>query len=86
MEKKQIVLFDLGGVLIQLDFSTFYEQAAILSDERLTPQQFREKLKQGKVEIRRLSGELTTRQYFDELEAIIKPSKPSQPSEYPQIR
>lgn len=67
---KTLILFDVGGVLLELDYENFYKEWAKLS-KRLTPEEFKKKYIESKLEANWLEWKISTKQYVDYLRDIL---------------
>ncbi len=70
MPKKTLILFDIGGVLVELNFKEFYKEAARISGKH-TKESFKEAYIHSDINRLYLRGEITTKQYQERLERII---------------
>ena len=70
---RTLVLFDMGGVLLELSYDRFYKESASLSQlsPTLSPEQFKEKYIQSGIEAELHAGRITTRDMQREVERII---------------
>lgn len=68
-----LVLWDVGGVLLRLAYSGFYERGGELTNK--TPEEFKAWYIQSKLEERALTGAIRKQQYFQALREKIAPVK-----------
>lgn len=73
-KRRTLVLFDVGGVLLKLDFGRFYEEASKLS-ESLSPRDFKNLYLSSNLEALFLSGKINTPDYLNKVSDIISPGK-----------
>lgn len=73
-KRRTLVLFDVGGVLLKIEFSRFYEEAARLS-QHLSPHDFKKAYLSSNLEVDFLSGRIKTADYMNQLRTIISPGK-----------
>jgi len=70
MEKyDNLVLFDVGGVLLRLDFNLFYEAAAKAAGT--TAEEFRKIYADSRLEVRSLDGTINKNEYFGGIRYLI---------------
>lgn len=72
--KNTLVLFDVGGVLLKLDFNRFYKAAARLSGSMNTSE-FKNKYVESGIEFMAIKGEIKAADYLQMLREIISPKK-----------
>lgn len=70
MEKHPLVLFDIGGVLLKLQFSEFY-QAAARASGRHSPEEFKEIYVTSRLEEKALRGQITAAEFYAGLRNIV---------------
>lgn len=68
-KSKTLVLFDVGGVLLELNYSKLYKAGAKVSGE--TTENFKQKYIVSRIEPRVLSGEISHPQYLQELRILL---------------
>jgi len=68
-KNQQLVLFDVGAVLLELNYSGLYEAGARVTGE--TPKQFEQRYTDSKIESKVLSGEISNRKYLKELRSLL---------------
>ncbi|MBI4438998.1 hypothetical protein HY640_03655 [Candidatus Woesearchaeota archaeon] len=68
--KDTLILFDVGGVLLQLDFGRFNSEAAKLSGT-MTAEEFKEQYTKTDFEMLRLTGKISPEQHFEYLRKLI---------------
>ena len=69
-EQDNLVLFDVGGVLLELNYHAFYEAAASRSTHH-TAESFREEYLARKLEVDALRGDLRACEYAERVREII---------------
>tara|TARA_Y100000310_G_scaffold231073_1_gene233599 strand:- start:2553 stop:3275 length:723 start_codon:yes stop_codon:yes gene_type:complete len=67
--KNQLVLFDAGGVLVKLDYNSFYKRASELAKTSL--EKFREAFNNSGIELRGLTGKATKTDIKNGLRRLI---------------
>lgn len=68
-----LVLFDIGGVLLKLDYSSFYERGAEYSGK--TPTNFEEEYIKSGLEKGAINGTIKQEEYFERLQGLVSPTK-----------
>ncbi len=71
-KKDILILFDMGGVLIRNSWSKFYKAAAELSKGNISEDKFKEEYMSSGIEKDRMTGKITTQQFYEKLKGIIK--------------
>jgi len=69
-KKQQLVLFDVGAVLLELNYTGLYEAGAKQTNQ--TPEQFKQDYISSKIEPKVLSGEISNKQYLQELKSLLR--------------
>jgi FMN phosphatase YigB (HAD superfamily) len=73
--RKTLVLFDVGGVLLALNFRRFYERAAALGGT-LTPEEFKSRYVESRLDFLACKGLVSRRGSVEMLRGIIGPGEP----------
>ncbi len=71
--KKTLVLFDVGGVLVKLNFSKFYNEVIKLS-KNISVDEFKKRFS-NEIQKYSLTGNLALEEYFEKLRGIISSGK-----------
>ncbi len=69
--RKTLIFFDIGGVLLSLDYSSFYQAAADLSSGNLTADEFKKEYFRLELEKKALLGNITIEDYLKAIQNII---------------
>jgi len=72
--QKTLILFDMGGVLLKLDYNTFYRKVASIS-KTMSESNFKEKYIKSGIELLALKGKIPTSIFINKLKIIIRPTK-----------
>ena len=72
---KTLALFDIGAVLLELDYSTFFREAAKLSADGKSPEDFKEAYIAANLEPRFHAGQMSSGSYLNELQRLINPGR-----------
>ena len=73
--RKTLVLFDVGGVMISLNFQGFYNRAAALSGS-LTPGEFKNRYVESRIDFLACKGFISRRENVQMLRRLIGPREP----------
>ena len=75
MEKDTLVLFDIGGVMLELNYSRFYNEAVkyIPKHKKVQAEEFKKKYADTELEKRVLTGKITTKEFADGIRSVISP-------------
>lgn len=71
---KTLVLFDVGAVLLGLEYNRFYEEASKISKSQ-TAEQFKKNYISSNIEYEHLSGSINKSGYLKKLKILIDPKK-----------
>ncbi|MBI4019344.1 MAG: hypothetical protein HY364_03755 [Candidatus Aenigmarchaeota archaeon] len=66
-----LILWDIGGVLLRLNYGEFYDEGARLSGT-LTPEQFKDAYIESRIDYRAMKGVLDKAMFISELRRILK--------------
>jgi FMN phosphatase YigB (HAD superfamily) len=69
-KSKALVLFDVGGVLLELNYSKLYEAGAKLT--QTTPAEFKQRYLDSRLELDVLNGDISDEQYQQELKNMLE--------------
>lgn len=69
-KSETLVLFDVGGVLLKLNYLGLYRKGAKLT--KTTPTEFKERYINSRIEPRVLSGEISHSQYLQEFRILLR--------------
>lgn len=73
--RSQLVLFDVGGVLMELDYHSFYKKASKILG--IAPEEFKKRFKNSEIEKQALKGILTKEELKEELRKLISKNEMS---------
>jgi FMN phosphatase YigB (HAD superfamily) len=73
--RETLVLFDVGGVLLTLNFQSFYDQAAALAGT-LTPGEFKSRYVESRIDFLACKGLISKRESIQMLRKLIGSRKP----------
>lgn len=73
--RKTLVLFDIGAVLLELDYDTFFREAAKLSLDGKSAEKFRAAYTAENLEPNFHTGKINRQDYLSRLEKLINPRK-----------
>jgi FMN phosphatase YigB (HAD superfamily) len=74
-KRKTLVLFDVGGVLLALNFQTFYDRAAALAGI-LTPGEFKSRYVASRIDFLACKGLISRTESVEMLRGLIGPREP----------
>ncbi len=83
--QRHLVLFDIGAVLLHLDFERFYKAASSLSSRYRTQEGFKEAYASSKLESDFMKGLLNSDDFLDKLRGLIDPNREVSSEELKEI-
>jgi len=83
--KNHLVLFDIGAVLLHLDFGRFYKTVAGLSSRYRTQESFKEAYASSRLESDFMKGLLKSDEFLDKLRELVDPKKDLSSEELKEI-
>ncbi|MCX6707448.1 MAG: hypothetical protein NT001_04900 [Candidatus Woesearchaeota archaeon] len=84
-KKDILILFDVGGVLLKLDYNRFYEAAARLSGT-MNAGEFKNRFVESGIEFMAIKGEIKAADYLQRLREMISPQEDATDDELKRIR